>query len=179
MSDITDSFRQQAAGVASVLTGVDGWTAPSPCAGWTAADVVDHMVDTQRDFLGRHGVDVGPRPAGHPPVLWSTHVAAVLDHVDDDVLHRGFDGAFGPTTVGATLADFYGFDMVVHRWDLARALGTDTTFTPGEMDRMESSIALFGHHLYGEGICAPAVTVPVDASRQDRLLGVLGRDPAR
>ncbi|MBC8092962.1 MAG: hypothetical protein H7Y15_13685 [Pseudonocardia sp.] len=106
-------------------------------------------------------------------------MAAVLDHVDDDVLHRGFDGAFGPTTIGATLADFYGFDMVVHRWDLARALGTDTTFTAGEMDLMEASIAVFGHHLYGEGICAPAVTVPVDASRQDRLLGVLGRDPAR
>ena len=61
--------------------------------------------------------------------MWSEHVAAVLDRVGDDVLHAEYDGYFGRTTVGATLADFYGFDMVVHRWDLARALGREAPFS--------------------------------------------------
>ncbi len=31
-------------------------------------------------------------------------------------------------TFADTLANFYGFDMLVHRWDLARALGQDLTY---------------------------------------------------
>ncbi|MDN5748920.1 MAG: TIGR03086 family metal-binding protein [Pseudonocardia sp.] len=177
MSDIRDSYQQKAAGVQAAMTGAGGWSAPSPCAGWTAADVVDHMVDTQRDFLDRHDVDLGPRPDGDPPAAWDAHVAAVLDRVDDDVLHREFDGQLGRTTIGATLSDFYGFDMIVHRWDVARALGRETRFSDAEMDEMEASVAMFGDHLYAEGICGRPVPVPPGASRQDRLLATLGRDP--
>jgi hypothetical protein len=65
--------------------------------------------------------------------------------------------------------------MVVHRWDLARAAGLDTEFTATEMDLMETSIAGFGEHLYADGVCASAVPTPSDASRQERLLGLLGR----
>ncbi|MDP1804189.1 MAG: maleylpyruvate isomerase family mycothiol-dependent enzyme [Acidimicrobiales bacterium] len=171
------TYQHHATSLQSVLTDGGDFTAPSPCAGWTAADVVDHLIDTQRDFLTRHDVDLGPRPDGDPPTAWAAHVAAVTQRVDDETLHRGFDGYFGPTTVGTTLADFYGFDMVVHRWDVARALGRDTAFTDAEMDAMEASVAVFGEHLYGEGVCRAAVPVPAGASRQDRLLGVLGRDP--
>lgn len=177
MSDIRDSYERHAAGMQTVLTDGGDFAAPSPCAGWTAADVVDHVIDTQRDFLARQGVDLGARPGGDPPAAWAAHVAAVAERVDDETLHRGYDGAFGPTTIGATLADFYGFDMVIHRWDVARALGRDTTFSNAEMDAMEASVAVFGEHLYGEGVCRAAVPVPAGASRQDRLLGVLGRDP--
>lgn len=159
-----------------MLAGATDWTAASPCEGWTAADVVDHLIDTQRDFLGRH-VELWPRPDVEPDARWTAHVDAVLDRVGDDVLHREYDGHFGPTTVGATLADFYGFDMVVHRWDLARALGRVSPFTDPEMDDLEKSIAVFGDTMYAEGICRPPVVVPTNAPRQDKLLGVVGRDP--
>ncbi len=175
MSDIRDGYQQKAAALQAVMDGAHDWRAASPCAGWTAADVVGHVIDTQRDFLSGQGIDVGPRPDGDPPAAWAAHVAAVAERVDDDTLHREYAGSFGPTTVGATLADFYGFDMVVHRWDVARALGRDTSFSDAEMDALDASIAVFGEHLYGEGICRPAVAVPAGASRQDRLLGLLGR----
>lgn len=187
MSDIGERYRRHAANIQDVLPAGADFTAPSPCAGWSAADVVDHMIDTQRAFLSGQGlsgqgltgrdVELGARPAGDPPAAWAAHTADVLDRVDDELLRREYDGFFGRTTLGATLADFYGFDMIAHRWDIARALGGDTRFTDAEMDDMEASIALFGEHLYGEGICRSAVPVPADADRQDRLLGKLGRDP--
>jgi uncharacterized protein (TIGR03086 family) len=90
---------------------------------------------------------------------------------------REYDGYFGRTTIGETLANFYGFDLVVHRWDLARATGQDTAFTDAEMDRLEQSIAGFGDQLYAEGVCEPAVPVPDDATRQERLLATMGRHP--
>jgi hypothetical protein len=138
--------------------------------------VVDHVVDTQRDFLVRHQIDAGPRHEGTPPDVWHSHLSAVRSAVGDGaVLDTGFDGYFGTTTIGDTLADFYGFDMIVHRWDLARAAGLDTEFRPDEMDLMETSIKGFGKHLYAEGVCAPAVAAPAGASRQEQLLGLLGR----
>ena len=36
--------------------------APSPCAGWTARDVVAHMIQTQREMLNGHGADPGDAP---------------------------------------------------------------------------------------------------------------------
>lgn len=179
MNASRESFRRKADAFGAVVgaLGPAQWAAPSPCAGWSAADVVDHVIDTEREFLAGHDVDLGPRPAGDPAARWTAHRAAVLDKVDDTVLDRGYDGYFGRTTIGAMLVAVYGFDLVVHRWDVARAAGGATSFTDAEMDELEASLALFGDNLYAEGICGPPVPVPADASRQDRLLGVLGRDP--
>ncbi|WP_414690747.1 maleylpyruvate isomerase N-terminal domain-containing protein, partial [Nocardioides sp.] len=30
----------------ALVTATTDWSAPSPCEGWSAADVVDHVVDT-------------------------------------------------------------------------------------------------------------------------------------
>jgi uncharacterized protein (TIGR03086 family) len=124
--------------------------------------------------LDQHGAALGPRPDGDPAAVWAAHRAAVLA-VDDEVWHREYAGFFGPTTVGATLAEFYGFDLVVHRWDVGRAVGRDVRFSDAEMDDAERAVAGFGEHLYGEGICARPVPVPNGADRQTRLLAVLGR----
>lgn len=171
------TYQEQAESLQTVLSGGGDWAAASPCAGWTAADVVDHLIDTQRSFLAGQDVDLGPRPDGDPPTSWAAHVTAVGEKVDETTRQREYDGYFGRTTVGATLTDFYGFDMVAHRWDIARALGRDTTFTDPEMDAMEASITVFGENLYAEGICARPVPVPDGATRQERLLATLGRDP--
>lgn len=171
-----DTYLDRAGRFAAVAHAVpdDRWSAQSPCEKWTTADVLDHVVDTQRDFLTRHDLDPGPRPAGAPAAVWDEHVAAVRQAVAG-ALGRPFEGYFGPTTIGDTLANFYGFDLVVHRWDLARGGGLDTDFTDDEMDAVEASLGQFGEHVYDEGVCAPAVAVPADASRQRRLLALLGR----
>ena len=61
------------------------WT--SPCEGWSARDVVAHVVDTQRAFLEQHGLhgqdlDAGPEPdLADPAAAWRTqraHLTSVL-----------------------------------------------------------------------------------------------------
>ncbi|MEE4025933.1 TIGR03086 family metal-binding protein [Gordonia sp. PKS22-38] len=178
-TDVNDRYRSLAGGFGTVLDAApaDRWSAPSPCDGWTARDVVAHVIDTQREFFTTHGVDLGPRPGlDDPAAAWRTHADVVTDRLADPaVVATPFDGHFGPTTVGETLMRFYGFDMVAHRWDVATAVGNDVRFTDDELSLMETAADGFGPALYGEGVCKSGVEVPADADRQTRLLAKLGR----
>lgn len=136
------------------------------------------MVDNERDYLSRHGVDLGPRPDGDPAAVWHAHVARVAEAIADETLTgTAFDGFFGPTTVGATFEQFYVWDVLVHRVDLARAVGVDPQLTDDELDLIDAGADGFGPALYAEGICQPAVEVPADADRSARVLARLGRRP--
>lgn len=163
----------------AVLSGVPGesaWNASSPCDGWTAADVLDHVVDTQRDALTGRGLDVGERPTGNRVDVWSSHLANLRTLLaDDDAVGTEYDGYFGPTTLAHNLALFYGFDLIVHRWDIGVATGQDVTFSEEEMSTAEQAADGFGDALHMEGICKSAVEISADAPRQDRLLARLGR----
>jgi uncharacterized protein (TIGR03086 family) len=152
------------------------WSAASPCEEWTAADVVDHVVDTERQFLEGHGVAVGARPSGGPVEVWAAHLAAVRPVAsDDDFCRREYDGFFGRTTIGSTLDAFYGFDLVVHGWDLGSSNGRPTSFTDADLDTMDQAFVGFGEHAYDEGVFHRPVEVAADAPRQERLLARMGR----
>jgi uncharacterized protein (TIGR03086 family) len=153
------------------------WDAPSPCEGWSARDVVGHLIETQRAFLLPHGADLGPDPdLADPAAAWRRHAARVVTALADGRLAAvAYDGHFGPTTVGDTLERFYVFDMVAHRWDVAGAAGVDDRFTDAELDELEAGIASFGDAIHMEGVCAPAVPVPEGADRQTRILASMGR----
>ena len=69
----------------------------------------------------------------------------------------------------------YGFDLLVHRWDVARSAGHDTRFTDAELDVMEAAIAQLADMLYTPGAFVEGVTAPPGADRQTRVLAVLGR----
>ncbi|AKT50172.1 maleylpyruvate isomerase family mycothiol-dependent enzyme [Arsenicicoccus sp. oral taxon 190] len=170
------SWRQHAAPFTDVVEAVTDWDAASPCEGWAAADVVAHVVDTERDFLGGQGLDLPAQTGDSPAERWAAHEAAVSDLLADPaVADRTYDGHFGPTTVGATLARFYGFDLLVHRWDLARSQGRDASFTDAELDEIDAAVDGFGEHAYAPGIFARPVEVPDGADRVARVLARTGR----
>jgi uncharacterized protein (TIGR03086 family) len=179
--DITlTQYRTAARSLAEVVDAVppEGWSRPSPCEDWTARDVVGHLIETQRSLLAEHGVDLGPAPdldAG-PAAAWRDHAGQVTAALADDAVPAiAFDGFFGATTLGDTLVQFYVWDMVVHRWDVATAAGIGTALTDDELDRVERGIEGFGDALYLEGICKPGVAAPAGADRATRLLARLGR----
>ena len=159
-----------------------GWAALSPCEGWTSVDVLSHMVDSQRSFFVDRGLDVGPPPdlSSDPAAAWRQHSAAVQSLLDDpEVAGSEYDGYFGRTTIGETVARFYLFDMVVHRWDIATGAGVGTELTEAEMDEIEAGADALGDNIYRPGVCAAAVDVPEGGGRQAALLARLGRvDPS-
>lgn len=176
----TAVFRERAERFSAIVDAVSGrFDAPSPCADWTVRDVVAHVIGSERDFLRRHDLLSSPSISlDDPAVAWRSHAAEVLEVLSaDGVADRSFDGHFGPTTVGETLAEFYGWDLTIHGWDVARALGEEWPISDAEARTLGADADGWGDALYSEGICAAPVPVPDDAPPMDRLLGKLGRDP--
>lgn len=176
MTPHISNYLDNAARFSAVVDAAADLSSASPCDGWAGADVLYHVIDTQRDFLAQRGCDLGRRPTGAPADSWHRHLDAVRRVVaDESLVTTEYDGYFGRTTLAATLAEFYGFDLIAHRWDLGRATGQEVSFSDAEMDALETAIGGFGEALYMEGICARPVAVPDDATRQQRILATLGR----
>ncbi len=182
MTEIADRYRTLADAFEAKIDGVgpDSWTNPSPCEEWDARDLVAHVVDVHgmmlrpldRQLGGEPSVAEDPRGAFKAA---RTEVEAVLD--DPALAGYEYDGLLGRTTVGTTIDRFLGFDLVVHGWDLARSTGQDETMDPAEVERIWGMAESLGDNLRRSGVCGPEVPVSADAPLQDRLLGLLGRDP--
>lgn len=186
-ADVADRYRRLADALTRTAEAVPGeaWGAPSPCEGWSAAQVLAHVAQTEWEHLGRLGLqpDVqlpDDQLTGDPTAAWVVvrdAVQAVLD--DPERADTAFDGYFGPTTFATTIDDFYSADLLVHRWDLARATGlTDHEAMPDdEVERVHRGMASMGDAARAPGVFGPEVPVAESAGAQDKLLGFLGRRP--
>lgn len=157
-----------------------GWDAATPCEDRSARDVGPHVVDPHREVLTGRGIDPGPAPdvATDPAAALRAHAGRGLAAVSDPaVADESYDGFFGPTTVGETLARFYVWDMVVHRWDLARATGQDETIDAHEASAFLAGLEPWDAALRGSGHYGPRIPVPDDADDRAKLLAFTGRRP--
>ncbi|CBH46481.1 TIGR03086 family protein [Rhodococcus hoagii] len=175
-----DLYRRLAAAFTDRVDAVpaDRWDAASPCEGWTARDVLTHVVETQSHMVGVVGLSIpdGPSPAHDPAAAWRHTRDAVQAILDDPAkASLEYDGHFGRTDLAATMRTFYCFDLVVHGWDIARAAGLDETIPDVDLDLLDAVVAQLGDSLRMDGVCGPALDVPVDADRQTRILATLGR----
>ena len=158
----------------------DRWDAMSPCDGWTARDVLHHVADTERDLLDRMGFDPPAVDGLDAVAAWTAVRGAVAAALRDPArAGHAYDGYFGPTTFATTVDDFYSFDLVVHRWDLARAVGLaeHEAIDADELVRIRASGEQFGEAARMPGIFGPELPAPADATEQERLLAWMGRDP--
>ena len=182
MTEISERYRALAAELTRRIEAVpDGrWDDPSPCAGWTAKDVLRHVVTTHGAMPGYAGLSL--RLAGNadtdPAGAWieaRDQMQALLD--DPARADTEYDGYFGRTTLAATVDRFLGLDLLIHGWDIARATGQDEAMPADQVHRVYTDALGLGDNLRMDGICGPAVPVPGDAPEQDRLLSLLGRTP--
>jgi uncharacterized protein (TIGR03086 family) len=180
MNEIADRYRRLSDAFAATVAGVpdDRWASPSPCEDWTARDFVGHVVGTQGLFLGFIGEEIGEIPSvdDDPAAAWDAAHAKVQTALDDPArADAEFDGFFGRTTFSAAIDRFQNPDLVIHRWDLARATGQDETIDPDEAQRVLDGAREFGDAFRSPGVCGPEVPVPPDAGIQTRVLGFYGR----
>ena len=86
MTTAAQDHRQTAAHFSALVRGTTDWSAPAPVDGWTARDVVRHLVDWLPAFLeSGAGVKLpaGPSVDDDPAGAWEAHAAAVQALLDD------------------------------------------------------------------------------------------------
>ena len=166
---------------------------PTPCAGWTLADLLGHMTVQHRGFAAAargDGADLKHwefAPAG--PDAVDQYLAAAEDVLAAyAALDAGLDTVFDlpefqvdpPRFPARTAIGFHFIDYVVHAWDVAATLGIDYVLPP-ELEETALKITLAvpnGDNRTADGAAfVPALTVPDDASTLDGILLYLGRTP--
>ena len=163
------------------------WDAPSPCAGWTARDVLGHLgssVSFGVSILEGRTVEwpTVDRPAdlvaGGPADYWTGIAASARTALVGADLGAVRDTPMGSRTVAQGLA-FPAIDLYVHSWDIGRAAGIDVVIPedvigfahahldPIPEDRMRGPDGSFG----------PAVDPPADATPTEVFIAWTGRTP--
>jgi len=193
MNDIADRYRAHADAFERKVAGThpDQWSNQSPCAEWTARDVVGHIIGMHGAMLSPLDRTLSPAPSVQDdPFAAFTAARADVEALlaDPDIAGRQIDSPGGRTTVEQHIDQVVSADMVLHGWDLARATGQDETMDPADVQQMWAGNnalpaavmqMLRTPGAFGPGVVVlgPEVEVPADAPLQDRLLGFIGRDP--
>jgi uncharacterized protein (TIGR03086 family) len=174
-----------------VLIGPSDWDLPTPCDEWNVRDLVYHIAFGSFFYAGlATGAKFGDLLKGLPwredfdadPVAHcrqeATRIATVfrapggMTYVPDWPLR--------PESTGAEMIDFRTLDLVVHTWDLSRAIGVDETLptalaeygllcaTPDWTDKQRAA-----------GGWRDETTSPIPANEPPlwRLLRITGREP--
>lgn len=176
-----DLYRRAASDAVGVAAGVrpDQLDRPTPCADWTVQDLLDHLVGGTR-YLGAALAGTEPTaPTATTPEDLRAGVDVCLQGLADPAaLSRTCMSPLGFewTVLDATAGTF--MDLLIHTWDLAAATDQSLDLDP---ELVAACTAMFLPDMpergRAAGIVGPAVTVPDDASTQDRLLAAMGRTP--
>src|SRR4051794_36794096 len=157
------------------------WGRPSPCSEWDARGVLEHVIGFH-DVLLLRPLNAKPdRPRDDPLQRWLVTYRALRT-----VLTRpGFlDAPVAVPAVGnnpatqldaAPLVAGLTQDVLVHTWDLARALGADDRLDRELCEHCLRHLPPDPDALVSSGMFGPAVDVGNDADPQIQLLARLGR----
>lgn len=189
MSEVADRYRRRADIFQRKIAAADParWGDQSPCADWKARDVVGHIVYMHGVMLRALDRDLTPAPSVQDDPM-AAFVAARADVeaalADPAVAASEHDTPMGRVSFEQHVDQVVSTDMVLHGWDLDRALGQDDTIDPDEVAAMWPGAQQIPEQMripgaFGEGVVVfgPVVEVPENARVQDRLMGLFGRDP--
>jgi uncharacterized protein (TIGR03086 family) len=162
-------YRRACDGFADAVHAVgDRWDAPSPAQEGDAGQVFEHVMSSLEDLL-LQPLDVVPNVRGGRDDREKRWVAAT------DALFPVLEQP-GALDKRRLLVGILTIDVMVHAWDLSRAVGIDLILDP-ELCRTGYERALANRTLLEEsGVIDASVSVPEDAPIQDRLLVLFGRD---
>ncbi len=149
------------------------WGAATNCGEWTVRELVDHAVHWQGMIAGVLGADVTPGAS------WDTVRPAIQGALSDPSSLEGNieGGPFNGMPKHQALGTGVG-DLLIHSWDLACAIGGDTTLPPEAVEAVHMGLQRMPPQmLRSETMFGPEVAVADDASAQDKLLAFVGRQP--
>jgi uncharacterized protein (TIGR03086 family) len=179
-----DRFVRALDGFEAVLSGVahGGWSAPSPCAGWSAADVAGHVIgDLRATEAMACGRDVEHEAAGpgsaagdDPLASWRAARADLMAALDPAALARLVPGPWGQMPLGEIL-ERSAMEFLVHAWDLAHATRQAAVLDPALVRDALGPARQFAPLARSSGLVGPEYAVAEDADDLTRLLAIFGR----
>lgn len=163
----------------------DQWDAPTPCAGWSVRDLVNHVVGEERWAVpllaGRTIESVGTEldgdllgddpagAAGHAAAAAQAGVPAAV--LEGRKIHLSYGEEEAAEYVSQLIADH-----LVHGWDLAAAIGAGRSRDTGVVAAVTEWFA-DREELYRSGGMIAARPTGDWSDPQDALLVAFGRDP--
>ena len=192
MPNPIELYEAASQGFSKILGAVraDQMSNSTPCTEWTVQNLITHNIKVTgfahgmlSENITENAMEVGgPLPSEGPVSALEAGVAKVLEFVKaPGSAATRINTPFGEMTRGECLMAPV-MDLLVHTWDLAKGTGQNTTldgslvgvcfaaFEP-QMDGMRQ-MEMDGKHFFG-----PAVSVPSSGSTQDKLIGMMGRQP--
>ena len=169
-------------GFAQRISSITDWNAATPDTEWSVRDLVAHVIRGQQrvPFLLSGGTVAEARAAATPLrddlvdewrrysaaaiALWEVTDLAIPVRLPSDVI-----------PADEFLAEQVS-DVVIHSWDLARAIGADEEFPAELVEAVWSVFEPQKATLEASGLFASVVPVSDDAPLRIRLLALTGRD---
>ncbi len=162
------------------------WASPTPCDEWTVRDVADHILGGNRFtvlILGGLPSDAAMDRvthgdfAGDPGRAFEQSSAEqLLAFGQPGVLERMYEHPMGLLS-GRQIARLRMSDLVVHAWDLARALGLPEGLDPLLVTESIAVVQAVGETFIAAWFSGSGASGSLadDASDQSRLLDMVGR----
>jgi len=178
MPDALTTWRTVAAGfdrrIAEV--GADQWSLPTGCTEWTVTQLVEHAVGAQRFVpraLGATGA-IDTEGDDQAEVWRAVHAAADETFGVPGAMDVVVTLPFGEMPAGQGLGFPIG-DLLIHTWDLARAIGADDRLDQDACASVFATLHPLDEALRSPGFFGPKLEPAPGADAQDVLLAFVGR----
>jgi uncharacterized protein (TIGR03086 family) len=154
----------------------DSWSNASPCEEWTARDVAVHVANNLlrlgNGLQGKEAREIGPDE--DIVVAWNEARDTFLGALPSADLSVQLPGPFGPMPAEQLIGRLVSTDVLVHTWDLARAVGGDEVLDQEAVAGAYSGLKPMDAMIRMPGVFGPKVEVE-GADLQTEFLGFLGR----
>lgn len=166
---VAEGFGQRLGQVSGEL-----WAAPTPCPDWTVHDLVEHVLYSQRRYAGFLGYDISAA-RDWPEVREGMAQALKTDDAFDTSVEYPILGVAPKATVLGIVSN----DLLVHTWDLARAIGGDERLDAGAVaacrEVVAAVLAAVPKIARGPKVWGDLIEVGPNADLQTRFLAMVGR----
>ncbi len=156
----------------------------TPCTEWNVQQLITHNIKVAQLFhgilVGNPNVDPmdvsGELPAEGAAAAYEASANALLQAAKTRKMDEIIEAPFGSMPVGHLLRIPIA-DLVIHKWDLAKATSQDTSIDSNLAEVCYQALMANITNARESGFFGAEVTVAANASVQDKLLGLSGRQP--
>lgn len=170
MDDVSDLHLAVCRRFGAAVAAANGkWDRPSPCDAWDARGVLEHVIGFHDVLLLRPLGRKPDRPRDDPRARWQLTYDSLAEAVASGAATQLDEYRLMPNLTR---------DVLVHTWDLARAVGADDGLDLAWCELFYAGLPADPRALTATGMFGVPIAIGDENDVQARLLARLGRDPS-